>query len=340
MRFLVCLLVFSLVPLGAQQTAEQLSDEALRLASQHEMDRAVQLWQQALVSSPHFFPALYNLGYFHYSQQHWAEAQTFLQQAATANPRDFNSRYLLGASCSKLGDVDGAVRAWREALKLEPQNVKLMQIMAVEYEKGRYFGEAAGLAQKLLTLQPPTPDLYFLAIKIDQDAGDYENAAKLAQEAVTKYPDSARANFEYAFHLQLKGKIGDATAYLQRAMKADPSYEEPFFFYGNLLVDQGQNSEAIPYLRTAIKDRNDYVPARVVLARALMNQQLWNDAIAELNQTIALDPKHPQPHLLLSQIYFRLGDEARAKEEKQLSLRLRRENPTVLEAVQSRPFTN
>ena len=40
----------------------------------------------------------------------------------------------------------------------------------------------------------------------------------------------------------------------------------------------------------------------------------------------------------MSQIYFRLGDEARAREEKALSFKLRRENPTVFEAVVSRPF--
>lgn len=121
-------------------------------------------------------------------------------------------------------------------------------------------------------------------------------------------------------------------------MTLDPAYEEPCFFYGNLLVDQGRNADAVPYLRTAIQIRNDYVPARVVLARALMNMQQWPEAIEELNRTIALDPKHPQPHLLLSQIYFRLGDEAKARDEKEISLRLRRENPTILEAAQSRPF--
>jgi len=155
---------------------------------------------------------------------------------------------------------------------------------------------------------------------------------------VEKFPDSARANFEYAFHLEKDGAIPQALERMQAAMKSDPSYEEPFFFYGNLLVDQDKSAEAIPYLRKAIEDRNDYVPARVVLARAFMNLGKWDEAIAELNETIGLDPTHPQPHLLLSQIYFRLGDETRAKREKQISLKLRRENPTILEALQPRPF--
>ena len=100
----------------------------------------------------------------------------------------------------------------------------------------------------------------------------------------------------------------------------------------------GCSAEAIPYLEKAIQNRYNYVPARVVLARALVNLDKWSDAIAALNETVALDPKHPQPHLLLSQIYFRRGEEAKAKAEKEISLRLRRENPTILEATQGRPF--
>jgi hypothetical protein len=57
-----------------------------------------------------------------------------------------------------------------------------------------------------------------------------------------------------------------------------------------------------------------------------------------LNESIGVDPRHPQPHLMLSQVYFRLGREEDARREKELSLRLRRENPTVLEAVQGRQF--
>jgi tetratricopeptide (TPR) repeat protein len=125
---------------------------------------------------------------------------------------------------------------------------------------------------------------------------------------------------------------------LEKAMAADPSYEEPFFFYGNLLVDDGRYEDAIPYLRKAVKIRSDYVTARVLLARALMQLRQFPTAIAELDLAVNVDPRHPQPHLLLSQIYFRMGLEERAAQEKELSLRLRRENPRALEAEQGRSF--
>lgn len=121
-------------------------------------------------------------------------------------------------------------------------------------------------------------------------------------------------------------------------MRIDPTYEEPFFFYGDVLVQQGRNAEAIAPLRQAIRNRSKYLPARVLLARALMNLKRWEEAQNELREAIRLSPDHPQPHVLLSQVYFRLGEEDKAKQEKEISLKLRRANPGLLEAAQGRAF--
>ncbi|MDQ6707984.1 MAG: tetratricopeptide repeat protein [Acidobacteriota bacterium] len=338
MRFLS----FCIVPVclfgQAAQTPEVLSETAQSLARESKYGEAEQSWKQAIALSPGFFPALFNLGYFYFKQQRFSDAEPLLRRAAQASPTDFNAHYLLGATLAQLGQSDDALRAWREALRIQPDNLRLLQVMCVEYSKGRYFAEAASLATRALNTKTDDPGIYFLAIKAYQDAGDDNAAFDVARRAVQKFPESARANSEYAFHLQKQGKIPEALDRLKRAMAADSSYEEPFFLYGNLLVQQGLNAEAVPYLRTAIKNRNEYFAARMVLARALMNQRKWPEAVAELQTAMLIDPKHPQPHLLLSQIFFRLGDEAKASEEQQVSLRLRRENPAILEAVQPRTF--
>lgn len=284
------------------------------------------------------FAELFNAGLSHYQQQRFAQARPLFAEAAKLNPKDFNAHFLLGASCSRLGAVDDALRAWRSADALNPKNARLLQLMTVEYGKGRYFTEALAAARRALELLPNDPAVHFLAIKAAQDLGDLDTALTVARQAATKFPDQARANFEYGFLLQKHGQLEDSARYLKRSMELDPKYEEPFFFQGDSLVKQGLSEQAIPLLRQAIANRHDYVPARVTLARALVNLERWDEALAELEETVRLDPKHPQPHLLLSQIYFRRGDEARAQQEKALSLKLRRENPTVLEAVQSRPF--
>jgi len=337
MRITLLVCVLGLARADAQDAAA-LSEQAQTFAEQKRLDEAEKLWSQAIHLSPDYFPALFNLGYLYVEEGKASDAEPLLRRAAELSPHNFNTYYLLGVTCRSLGRSEDALRAWRSALRLQPNNLRLMQIMSVEYSKGRYFREAAELATRALNQKDRDPNLYFLAIKAYQDAGDDATARELAKQTVARFPDSARANFEYAFHLQKDGELSNALMYLKKAMKTDAHYEEPFFFYGNLLVDQDQSAEAIPYLKKAIENRNDYVPARVVLARALMKLEKWDEAIAELKETMQLDPSHPQPHLLLSQIYFRVGEEAKAKDEKQISFKLRRENPSILEALQSRPF--
>ncbi len=338
MRIIFALALIGLLGAEASPDPAALCEQAQRSVEQNQTADAERLWMEAIRLSPNYFPALFNLGYFYLKGDRMRDAEPLLQRATAVTGGDFNAYYLLGVARKNLGRSEDALRAWQAALRLQPGNLRLMQVMSVEYSKGRYFGKAAELAKQALSQKDDDPNLYFLAIKAYQDAGDDSAARAIAKQAVSKFPGSARANFEYAFHLQKDGQFPAALEHLQTAMKADPAYEEPFFFYGNLLVDQNQNAEAIPYLRKAIENRNDYIPARTVLARALMNLQKWDEAVAELNETIQLDPKHPQPHLLLSQISFRLGDEAKAKSEKQISFKLRRENPSILEALQARPF--
>jgi len=156
-------------------------------------------------------------------------------------------------------------------LAFEPRNVKLMQVLSVEYSRGRYFHEAAAIARQALRLAPSEQNLYFLALKAYQDAGDQAAAALLATEAATRFPASARAQFEHGYYLQKAGNTATGMKYLQRAMELDDRYEEPYFFSGDLLVKQSQWEPSLAPLRKAIAIRPEYSPARVALARALSN---------------------------------------------------------------------
>lgn len=314
-----------------------LNEAAKKLAVEQRYEQAEKLWKQAIEASPDFYPALFNLGFMYFSRSQHEQAEPYLARVVRLRPDDFNARYLLGTVRVNLGQREAGLMEWRAALEIQPRNFKLMQIMSVEYGKGRYFKEAAELARRALELKSDDPNVYFVAIKACQDARD-PAAMEIARRAAEKFPDSARANFEYGFHLQRIGRAEEAVPYLKKAMAADPSYEEPFFFFGESLLEEDRYEEAIGYLRTAVRDRPDYVVASVALAKALMELGRYQDAAKELERTISLSPKHPLPHLLMSQIYFRMGDEQRARTEKEVSLRLRREDATLMEAPQGRPF--
>jgi len=161
----------------AQLSPDALSDRARELASAGKVEEAEGLWRQAVEKAPSHFASLFNLGYLSAQRHNDAEAVAWLRRAARVNPRDFNTHYLLGSALARQDKTDDALREWREALTLQPGNRKLMQVMCVEYSKGRYFEEAARLAELVLRGAPDDASLYFLAMQARQDAG--QQLAKL-----------------------------------------------------------------------------------------------------------------------------------------------------------------
>jgi tetratricopeptide (TPR) repeat protein len=320
------------------QDAEALSSKALELAQQQRTQEAEKLWKQALALKRDLFSASFNLGYLYYSRKDCAAAEPFLSKAASVNPKDFNANYISGVCLSQLGRPEDALRRWRSALAVRPDQVKLMQVMAVEYTKGRYYRGAAEVAQRALAVQQDDPAIYLLAIKALSDAGDHTKALPLAEQFLVRFPEHPRANFEYGFLLHRTGRSVEALKYLEKATHATPPWEEPFFFMAEVLINQRQGADAVAPLRRAIALRGDYMAARVTLARALMSLGRDEEAKRELIQAIEQDARHPQPRLLLSQLYFRMGDEEAAAAEKARSLQLRRENPHSLEQQPGRPF--
>jgi tetratricopeptide (TPR) repeat protein len=308
------------------QTADALSDQAQAAAQKGDVAQAERLWAAALGKNAKHFPSLFNYGLLLHRVQRQKEAVAFLDRAAAIEP-GYQVHLVRGMNFQQLGRRDDTIRAWRAALVFQPHNVKLMQVLSVEYSKGRYFQEAAAIAHEALRVQPEAENLLLLTIKAHHDAGDIDAAAKWAAEAARRFPESARAQFEHGYYLQKRGKTEAAMRQLSRAMDLDNRYEEPFFFYGDLLVKQSRWEEALAPLRKALEIRPEYSPARVTLARALMHLNQLPAAVSELEQAARLDPKNAQPWVMLAQVYFRMGDEG-----------LRRENPALLEAAQTRPF--
>ena len=301
-----------------------------------DQDGSEKLWRQSLSSNPDAFEANFNLGLLHYRRKQMELAEPLLARAAAANPKHFDSAYLLGAVRSQQGKVDEALLAWRKALTLQPNNRKLMRIMAVEYRKGGYFRDAADVAEK--AIEANDEPSWILAIRASHAAADSTRSLKLAKAFVAAHPASPAASLELGYALFRSGDLTGAEPLLARASSAPEASEEAFQFYGEVLAARNEQDAAIAAFRNALKLRPEYTGARLALARALTTAGRQQDAKRELLEAIRLDPQHPQPHTMLSQILFREGDEDGAGRHRGIAQDLRRKSPSTTEGQQSRPF--
>jgi tetratricopeptide (TPR) repeat protein len=319
------------------QDAAALNDRAQGLAQQGRGEEAAELWRGALKGAPGYFPAAFNLGFYHARRKEFGEAERYLRMAAKADGRDFNTRFLLGQALEAQGKRDEALREWRAGIEIQPAHARLLGIMAVAYLEGGYLREAAKVAKRAAALRPEDLNAHLLAVKACQEAQDAEGP-EMARRGAERFAGSARAVFEHAWYLQRAGRNEESGEWLRKAIALDGEYEEPHYFLGGILLEQGRMEEAVGHLRRAVEIRRDYTVAAVALGRALMEMEKPGEAREVLEEAQRMAPRHPQPPLMLARLYYRAGEGERAKAAKELSLRLRRENGALMEARQSREF--
>ena len=103
---------------------------------------------------------------------------------------------------------------------------------------------------------------------------------------------------------------------------------------------EGRYEEAAGYLRSAIKRRPDYVLASSALAKALMELGRYkrDGGRAGTGDTAISQASAAAPAALARAIPH--GRRSRARREREISLRLRREDASAMEAPQGRRFPN
>jgi tetratricopeptide (TPR) repeat protein len=115
-----------------------------------------------------------------------------------------------------------------------------------------------------------------------------------------------------------EGNAAGAVEMLNRALSAAPSLAKTHFFLGTALKALGRYDDALTHLRAAA---NQYPRDRVVrnqLGRVLFLKRQYRDAVAELQQVLAVDPEDLQAHYNLMLAYQGLGDSDAAARERTL----------------------
>ncbi len=96
------------------------------------------------------------------------------------------------------------------------------------------------------------------------------------------------------------------------AVRAAPQLHEPYFVLGRAMLLKGGPKLAIPCFRTVIDMAPEHIGARVALANALAWETRREEAIAEMQAVLELDPGHGPAHERLAVWYYYVGNNAMA----------------------------
>jgi tetratricopeptide (TPR) repeat protein len=176
----------------------------------------------------------------------YAEAAELLRGLSERAP-DYRASVGLGKNLAQLGDLDGAEKALRDAIRLDPDGVQarsmLGKLLWTRAERRRG-GDAAG-ARPL-----------------------YEDAAAQAREAVARKPDDGPAYLTLGLALQALGSRAEAITAFRKAVACLPDEADPYLRLGESLAEDGQKEEARKQLEQAVRlAKPDDARPREALAR-------------------------------------------------------------------------
>ena len=155
----------------------------------------------------------------------------------------------LGNALLVTGDLDGAIAAYEQAIRLDPTDADHRYWLGMALERKGRAADAVAAYREAIRLRPDFPDARNHLSLTLYLAGQVEEAIRTVREEIRLHPDDAEAHYHLGTLLQREGRGDDAIAELREAVRLEPSHPEALCNLGQALETQGLFEEALGYLR-------------------------------------------------------------------------------------------
>ncbi len=218
---------------------------------------------------------------------------------------------LLGDVQEKGGDYVEAVKAYQQAVALEPDREQYRVALALELVQHYSFEPAIAVLQQAAPMFPKSARIRTLLGIAQYGAGHYEEAEMALTEALQIDTDLEPV-YGYLAQVALESPSAPIDPALQAICTRDAITCAALKSRAvRSSGDTALEERVIAELKRAPKDN---AVARCELGRAYQAQHRWTEAQAELEACVQLDGS-PQNHYRLGVVYSRLGLSDKAQKE-------------------------
>lgn len=272
------------------------------------------------------------------------ELEQLVSSVRTQRPAWTPGMILNGQLAERRGDRAGAIEAYRTALAAGDRRTETLQLITKAlYAAGRYddakrvltqfsssaaaigqhetmaiasavqsnrLSEARALAQRAVDENTNDPLHYVLLANLEFEAGDREAAERTFRTALERFPRDQRVwNGVFLFFVQTR-QLDKARIALDRwASRVPLSQKDKELVLGDGKLLLGERDAAESHFRKCIQLDGNYVPARMRMARLLMESDA-NAAREHLDVVLRTDPSQAEARQFLAAILAATGSDS------------------------------
>ncbi|MEP7270241.1 MAG: tetratricopeptide repeat protein [Acidobacteriota bacterium] len=252
------------------------------------------------------------------------EALAAFQRFVQLAPADPNAWDSLGLFHQWLGQYAEAEAAYNRALTFNPESgVAILHLGHLRFQQGRY---SAASQQYRRFIQVTRDDnaqargFTFLAW-VYAKQGDVERAAAATKEEVRHNPASAWNSLALVLHRREQATVDELSKTVFSPANYDLSNERGVlriweYQRGQVALRQGRAEESLNHFRAAVHYRAvewNIDSFEDCLANALLELGRNDEAIAEYERILKINPHYPLAHYRLGQAYEHKGDREQAR---------------------------
>jgi protein O-GlcNAc transferase len=201
----------------------------------------------------------------------------------------------LGSILSAIGDVEGAIENFNQAIEREPESAVLWNELGVALAPVR--PEDAEIAlRRALNHGPNIAEIHNNLGNVLKTNGDVAGAVACYQAALARKPDYWDAKGNLGVGLQLMGRAAAAVECFEAVLAARPEDARSWTHYGAALAILGRLGDSETAHRRALALAPDLADAHNNLAIVLKDQGRLDDAQDSYQRVLSLTPEDKGAH--------------------------------------------
>lgn len=237
------------------------------------------------------------------------------ERAVKDNPSDPELQVALGMAYFYADRWDAAMTAFQQALALDPGTATAHNgIGRVHYYTGPVH-ESIAAYERAIALDPHYIDpVYGLGILYSAQLGDYTNAVAAFQRGLAHNPDDAFLTASLGSTYARMGRFDEAITTLQQVIVQDPNHSFAYSWLSILFLHLKRYDEAILACQREIEIEDAHSPRRL-LGYIYTWRGDYDEAIVQLERSIALEPEDYEARGALAKVYRLAGRQQDAAEQ-------------------------
>ena len=231
-----------------------------------------------------------------------------LKTLLEAQPQFFRGRVQLAELYDRQAQWAEAAAAWGEVQRINARNPEVLARRASSLLNARQPVQALEVVKDALKLQPDDLRLTYMMAQAQRDSGDLAGAETTARALQTAHPGDLRTKFLLAQMLDARGKSDEAVALYKEAATAAPENPTVQFQYGVALDRANKPADAQKVFRDLIaKDPLDATALNYLGYMLAERGSSLDEAVTLIQRALKVDPDNPSYKDSLGWAYFRQG---------------------------------